>query len=111
MASESASNDGVVAKTVIVEEIHASGALPSSQVCLLENVLTQSESLDLLQELTTSLPWKTETDAFGKQTRQTCYYGDDAECCVLLCRLGLASPAMAFYPATIARRGRVGTAT
>ncbi|KAG7349998.1 2OG-Fe(II) oxygenase superfamily-domain containing protein [Nitzschia inconspicua] len=46
-------------------------------VMLLEHVVLYDESIKLLHELSDALPFATETDHFGEQTRPTCYFGDE----------------------------------
>lgn len=52
----------------------------SSSVTLWENVFSERESKELLEELMATLPFQVETDNFGPQSRPTCYFGDSADC-------------------------------
>jgi alkylated DNA repair dioxygenase AlkB len=47
-----------------------------SLVVLYENLIPSEMANSYLKDLTTTLNWKVEKDNFGRQTRQTCYYGD-----------------------------------
>ena len=49
-------------------------------VSLFENVLDPVEADKLLLELSRDLPFETETDNFGLQSRPTCYFGDSSDC-------------------------------
>ena len=52
----------------------------TSVVSLFENVLDPVEADNLLLELSRDLPFATETDIFGRQSRPTCYFGDSSDC-------------------------------
>lgn len=79
----------------------------SSLVSLYENVLSTNESSCLVQELSSNIPWKIETDDFGTQTRPTCYYGDPN--CVFT-YVGLRLEPNPWHDSIKALRDRVATA-
>jgi hypothetical protein len=49
-------------------------------VLLIENVLSVCESEQYLLEYTITLPWVTEHDNFGIQSRETCYFAQRQDC-------------------------------
>jgi alkylated DNA repair dioxygenase AlkB len=46
-------------------------------ISLYENVLDPQEAAEYLETLSESLPFATETDNWGPQSRPTCYFGDE----------------------------------
>lgn len=63
------------------EETRTTPVAPTTSiVSLFENVLTLEEADNLLSQLSQELPFKTETDNFGLQSRATCYFGDSSDC-------------------------------
>ena len=74
--SEIGTNDGVV-KTEEKASGTKNSSSSSSEVVLIENVLSSEEASHYLQTFSKDFPWNVEVDNFGRQTRQTCYFGDD----------------------------------